>query len=298
MPIKDKQKLLQEPFESGDLEWRVQMCGVSGSRPWVAVVAYVTNRAIQKRLDDVFGFDGWQNQYAPSPCGKGFLCGISIRTDVGDWVTKWDGSENTEIEPLKGGLSGSMKRAAVQLGIGRYLYQIETKFAQCELADSKRDCKDNHSKTKDGQHINWRNPELPDWALPHVQSDEYIRKIENSETISDLQVAFAESWKHAKAFNREDLKDIFKNAYDKSMSRIDEVNKKNIEKELISAKKWLSSQIDSLSHIPDAISIDRVTASMKDHLIKISTGHYYDVNALIQELEDAAHNRKILIEEK
>src|SRR5690606_35268028 len=41
-----------------------------------------------------------------------------------EWITKWDGAENTDVQAVKGGLSSSMRRAAVQWGIGRYLYRL------------------------------------------------------------------------------------------------------------------------------------------------------------------------------
>lgn len=86
---------------------------------------YVTNRAIQNRLDDVCGIENWCNVFQPWENGSQ-LCGISIRIDDANdkWVTKWDGAENTKKEPVKGGLSNAMKRAAVQWGIGRYLYEV------------------------------------------------------------------------------------------------------------------------------------------------------------------------------
>jgi len=41
---------------------------------------------------------------------------------VASWVTKSDGADDSSIESAKGGISDSLKRAAVQYGIGRYLY--------------------------------------------------------------------------------------------------------------------------------------------------------------------------------
>lgn len=87
---------------------------------------YVTNRAIQERLDAVCGAENWKNEFLPWK-GEHQLCGISIKID-GEWVTKWDGAENTHTEPLKGGLSASMKRAAAQWGVGRYLYDIPNQW--------------------------------------------------------------------------------------------------------------------------------------------------------------------------
>ena len=88
--------------------------------------AYVTNRAIMDRLDEVCGPENWKNEYRSGPAG-GIICGLSIR--VGDdWVTKWDGAENTDVEAVKGGLSTSMRRAAVQWGIGRYMYRLPNQW--------------------------------------------------------------------------------------------------------------------------------------------------------------------------
>lgn len=49
------------------------------------------------------------------------------------WLTKWDGADDSDFESVKGGLSDSMKRAAVEWGVGRYLYgmtQIWVKIVQ------------------------------------------------------------------------------------------------------------------------------------------------------------------------
>ena len=95
----------------------------------------MTNRAIQARLDDVVGPDGWYNEYKPwHRAGQkdAQICGISICFPEKGFITKWDGAEDTDIEPVKGGLSDSMKRAAVQWGIGRVLYNIDTVLVDVE----------------------------------------------------------------------------------------------------------------------------------------------------------------------
>lgn len=154
---------LIKPFYAADLEWRIQRSGVKNGKPWAFCLAYVTARAIQNRLDEVFGLYGWKNEFRTGPDG-GVLCGISIRDpDTGEWITKWDGAPNTDIEKVKGGLSGAEKRAAVQWGIGRYLYRLESNFA--DIHDKGR----YRAKTKDGKDdvwFNWSPPRLPEWALP------------------------------------------------------------------------------------------------------------------------------------
>lgn len=127
-----------EPFSPEDIEWRIQQSGKTrDGKVWAMVLAYVTNRAIMKRTDDVCGKAGWRNEYRDIPNNGGVECGISIKIDS-EWVTKWDAAENTQVEAVKGGRSGAMKRAAVQWGIGRYLYNLEEGFAQTSL-DKSRD---------------------------------------------------------------------------------------------------------------------------------------------------------------
>jgi hypothetical protein len=111
---------LKDFFDSDDIEWKPITISRKTNRGLAA--AYITNRAIMDRLDEVCGPDNWRNEYKSGPDG-GVMCGLSIR--IGDeWVTKWDGAENTDIEPVKGGLSSAMRRAAVQWGVGRYLYRL------------------------------------------------------------------------------------------------------------------------------------------------------------------------------
>ena len=120
------QAALAQPFAAEDLEWRLQMT-FEDSMKGIAV-PYVTNRAIMNRLDAVVGADRWFNDYKPwhgSGKKNAQLCGITVYFDDRGWVTKWDGAEDSDIEPVKGGLSDSMKRCAVQWGIGRVLYSMD-----------------------------------------------------------------------------------------------------------------------------------------------------------------------------
>jgi hypothetical protein len=151
---------LQERFAGPELEWRLQQAGEKNGRIWALCVPYVTNRAIQQRLDEVMGPGNWKNEFAKGPEG-GVLCGISLRVGE-EWVTKWDGAENTDIEGVKGGLSGAMKRAAVQWGIGRYLYGLEDVFAQVSEHGKLR------GRTKQGTDFRWDPPRLPAWAVPEA----------------------------------------------------------------------------------------------------------------------------------
>ena len=124
---------LKEPFEEEEIEWRVQQCGKSkNGKIWALIVPYIQNRAIQNRLDSVVGGTNWTNRFTEvMGGGSGFLCTISIRdTETNEWLDKTDGANLTGIEAIKGGISDSMKRAAVQWGIGRYLYTYDAFWAE------------------------------------------------------------------------------------------------------------------------------------------------------------------------
>ena len=111
---------LKEPTQANEIEWRVQSNTSTGK---TVIVPYIQNRAIMNRLDNIIGASFWRNEFEKWG-EKGVKCGISIYIkEIEQWVTKFDGADETNIEPTKGGFSDSMKRAGVQWGIGRDLYE-------------------------------------------------------------------------------------------------------------------------------------------------------------------------------
>ena len=145
-------KELKNPFHPDDIEWRVGSTTQDKSKG--LALAYITNRAIQNRLDEVFGLNNWRNEFKPWQ-NNGVLCGISIRLEGdSEWVTKWDGSDESNMDATKGGLSGAMKRAGYQLGIGRYLYNLDASWVELNPVGRGH-------VIKPGSE-----PQLPDWALP------------------------------------------------------------------------------------------------------------------------------------
>lgn len=171
---RNRAAMLSAPFHPHELEWRIGRSGVKNDRPWAYGLVYITNRAIMQRLDDVFTPFGWKNEYKDAPGGSGILCGISVK--FGDeWVTKWDGAEPTAIESVKGGLSDSMKRAAVQWGIGRYLYEAGDVFL--DMSPEKRDgwqyAKIKRSRDdRQGLTAYWRIPHPAEAGLPVPETTE------------------------------------------------------------------------------------------------------------------------------
>lgn len=143
------EKLLKAPFDPEDIEWRVGSTNKEKTKG--LALAYVTNRAIQNRLDEVFGIFGWRNEFTEWK-GGAQLCGISVKVG-NEWITKWDGAADSNMEAVKGGLSDAMKRAAYQWGIGRYLYKLPPVWVDL----------------KGGKYLA-ETPQLPAWALPKARS--------------------------------------------------------------------------------------------------------------------------------
>lgn len=124
---------LQAPFQPDEIEWMAKT--VIKDKLRGLALPYVSNRAIQKRLDEVVGINNWKNEFIQWK-DKDQLCGISIRFND-EWITKYDGAADTNIDGTKGGISGSMKRAVVQWGIGRYLYNIPEIWADVKQVGAK-----------------------------------------------------------------------------------------------------------------------------------------------------------------
>ena len=117
---------LTSPLTASEIEWKV-MTNKNGK---TMIAPYIDSRAVQTRFDMAFGAAGWQNKL--EALGDGFLCGIGVYLQTADgsyqWIWKFDGADKTDIEATKGGISGAMKRAATQWGVGRELYNYPRIF--------------------------------------------------------------------------------------------------------------------------------------------------------------------------
>ena len=181
-------KRLLEPFPIKDIEWRIAQSGIiargaSKGKPWAKVLAYITARAAQERLDDVFGVMGWQTEYKINEYREydkekdawitrtGVVCVLSVQGDNGDWIQKSDGAQCTDFEPFKGGISDAFKRVCASgLGIGRYLYNLSEFYAMCQWDknDGYKYAKVYDKEEKKYIPFWWDVSEdaLPEWAIP------------------------------------------------------------------------------------------------------------------------------------
>ena len=119
-------RALRAPFEADQVEWRVQ--GKPNGDGRAQILAYIDARAVQDRLDSTVGAENWTFKWEPVAVvngavvvAKGILSIHGVPTeDVGD---------SGSIEPSKSAVSDALKRAAVQWGVGRYLYGLPVVWA-------------------------------------------------------------------------------------------------------------------------------------------------------------------------
>jgi Rad52/22 family double-strand break repair protein len=119
---------LAAPFPPERVQWRIGATNQDKSRG--VALAYIDARDVMERLDEVCTPAGWQRRYVPmgdiSKC-----CEIGVRIET-EWIWKADGAGATDYEAEKGAYSDSFKRAAVNWGVGRYLYDIASPWVALE----------------------------------------------------------------------------------------------------------------------------------------------------------------------
>jgi Rad52/22 family double-strand break repair protein len=148
----DIRAALAAPFPPSDIEWRISHTNAEGTT--AMVLAYITARAVMDRLDSVLGIGAWSSKL--TRIDGGFICELSA-TIRGLPVTRCDVSQDSDVEPLKGGASGALKRAAVQFGIGRDLYDLPDSWVDLARAKTKGA---HYHKMKDGSARYWLPPRL------------------------------------------------------------------------------------------------------------------------------------------
>jgi hypothetical protein len=159
MITEQQHRALLRPFPETEIEWRLARASKNSSGTINGFcLAYIQARAVMERLDLVFGPGGWSDSLIPISMGNvaGFVC----RLEAGG-VIREDVADLTDIEALKGGASGALKRVAVKFGIGRYLYDLHD--GQIEASSNGRF---NAKLKESNEWFRWSPPKLPDWAVP------------------------------------------------------------------------------------------------------------------------------------
>lgn len=120
---------LRAPFDPEEVEFRVQ--GRANEQGRAQVVAYIDARCVQDRLDDVVGAENWSFDWEPILIENGQLqLAKGTLTILG--VSKSDIGSASNFEQSLGCVSHVEKRAGVQWGIGRYLYELGATWVNVE----------------------------------------------------------------------------------------------------------------------------------------------------------------------
>jgi len=135
-------------------------------------VAYVDARQVQDKLDEVCGPNNWQTKY--ETINGQLFCHLGIWDDVKEeWTWKSDTGSESMAEKEKGLVSDAFKRAAVQWGVGRFLYSLGIKKTKA--------IKDNRGKwvpAENGKRI---------WDLTaHFKSDKVVSPTSGQSGTPDL----------------------------------------------------------------------------------------------------------------
>jgi hypothetical protein len=134
-------------FDPDEVKWKPQ--SVKGNR--ALAIAYVDARVVMDRLDEVLGLGNWQTTYREGDMGV--VCHLRARVG-GEWFEHEDVGSFSEQpddgDKLKAAYSDALKRVAVHLGIGRYLYRLPHQWV--DFDPQKRSFVS--------------TPKLPRWAVP------------------------------------------------------------------------------------------------------------------------------------
>ena len=107
---------LQAPLSMSQIDFRVQSVNKG---KYVTILAYKDARVDMQRLDDVVGPLGWKRRHLRD----NHNCVVSIfDAESNQWISKEDTGTESNAEAQKGLASDSFKRACVNWGIGRELY--------------------------------------------------------------------------------------------------------------------------------------------------------------------------------
>lgn len=149
---------LHAPFPPEDLEWRFQSSGKGAQGG--SMLPFIQNRAVMDRLDQIVGPGNWSSNVWSEGHGplneRVWCCRLKAKLADGRELEHVDVADATQIEPSKGGASDAMKRAAVKLGIGRYLYFLPKFYVDQKPSPM----------WKWHQHIANHMPQKCPWAVP------------------------------------------------------------------------------------------------------------------------------------
>jgi len=297
------EQALKKEFLPNELGYKPQGKPITYKNPpQLQLLVYVDARAIQDRLDSVFGAFNWQTAYRKE--GEGFICTLSVQVQKDgkyQWISKEDGSPESDVEGYKGGISTAFKRvASAGFGMGRYLYESDNIYV--DLFDSpvkgSKQYKDTSGKVwyylppnSKNANTSYSTPSTP------LTNSTPITNTSSDVSMSEKQIRYINSL--TKKMNPEEVTVLLKNMFDKESllelkkedanRLITELKKSEDEKrdklilqitekhtkykEILDPLNQISQEvckrdISDIIYLSDALKVN----SQIDHLIKESVG--------------------------
>lgn len=288
------QRQLKKPFKADEIEWRINRKGFSSGNPWATAIPYITSRAVQDRLDEVFGIFGWKNEIQ-KVSDKGFLSGISIHHE-GQWITKWDGAEGSTangMDVIKSGASNALKRAAVLLGIGRYLYELEEFFVKTVISPGWNHAFGNvYKDSKNGNKlVAWQTPQLPPMALPDFDIETYINDMRLAINGQELDEAFLNA-KKAAGLHGNGL--MLEAAVKQGILKREEFKQAaalTIGEDTAEIKIYIDAQIKTFSLVPHVDSVESVCNTLLQELSNRTKNMMVDIEPFIEQINNSKNEQ-------
>jgi hypothetical protein len=171
--------LLKKPIPH---QWRVQ--SYSKNKPVATVMAYVDARDVQDVLDTYCEY-GWQRKH--QMLNDRLYCSLGIQMPDGTIQWKEDCGTESNQDAEKGQASDAFKRAGVNWGIGRFLYDMKIQYVDTNVKKEGN----NHPNCVDKQgkqiydlttYINNLNPNAPQAPkasviVPELSTDDKVRNM-------------------------------------------------------------------------------------------------------------------------
>jgi hypothetical protein len=202
--------LLKKPIPHS---WRVQ--SYSKNKPVATVMAYIDQRDLMDVLDAYCEY-GWQKKY--EEVAGNLFCSIGI--NMPDGTTQWrsDCGVESNQDAEKGRASDAAKRAGVNWGVGRFLYDMKIQYV---TTNAKKDagnyphCIDEQGKQiwNLTEYINNKNPNAPK-APVQVKEPTTEEKTSMMQGRSNPELPDGLAYKIINAKTQEELKVIWEDNKD------------------------------------------------------------------------------------
>lgn len=188
--------LLKKPIPHS---WRVQ--SFSKDKPMATVLAYIDQRDLMDVLDAYCEY-GWEKKYEEVAGNVFCYIGITMPDGTTMWRSDCGVESNTEAE--KGRASDAAKRAGVNWGVGRFLYDMKVQYVD---ANEKKTANNwPYPVDKQGKriydlttYINNLNPNAPKApvAVSEPSTDAKVASMTNTEPPKELSVEELKTYEDA-----------------------------------------------------------------------------------------------------